>query len=73
MSITVWTPRGYHSVRDGERWWKRCKCGSYMPSSYDKCDSCLEAEFDLLNYDHKHILGVIRTLRYKLARARRKG
>ena len=73
MSITVWSPKGYRHVKDNERWTKRCTCGNYIPLSYDKCDRCLEEELGLINYDHKHLLGVIRTLRYKLARARRKG
>lgn len=28
---------------------KKCECGHYIPDEYDRCDSCIMTEYDVLS------------------------
>jgi hypothetical protein len=31
-----------------DKWTKQCKCGNFIPTPYEMCDTCLLAEYGLL-------------------------
>lgn len=34
-------------IGKGERWTKKCRCGSFIPKEYRLCDGCLIGQFSL--------------------------